>query len=176
MKKKLIYGILLACTISITSFAQDLNNKVKAGQQTPFENSVASNAGTPANRTLLNEINAKAVRSFMKDYKDVHDAKWYKGDNWFAAYFIRDNIQVKVFYDKAGNYRYTMRSYGESILPKAVRHQVRSNLYDYNIFHVNEISTRGAIIYYIKLEGKTSWRDIKIVDSEIETLQEYFKS
>jgi hypothetical protein len=176
MKKEIIGVILAASLVSINGFAQTSNSVMSpAGAH---DNAIAfdhSNA-LPADPLRKNDISIKAVRSFTKEYKDVGDARWYKGNDWFAAYFTRNNIQVKVFYDCWGSYKYTMRSYLETDLPKEVRHQVKSTHYDYNIYHINEITVRGAVIYFIKLEGKKTWMDVKIVDNEMATLQEYTKS
>ena len=176
MKKYLVFAALLA--LGMTTQGQDRTSVAQAGDDLTAGNNTnytgqANSAHAP---TRLNEINMKAVRAFAKEYKDVQDAKWHKGDNWFAAYFTKNNISVKVFYDCSGNYRYTLRSYDESVLPREVRHQVKSTHYDYNIFHVTEVRMRETVFYYIKLEGKTSWKDVRIVNNEMENLHEFSKS
>ena len=177
MKKQFISIILAAAFISLNGFAQDNNNKMSPqGVSDINAMTFDESHARPADPLRRNEISMKALRTFAKEYKDVEDARWYKGNDWFAAYFTRNNIQVKVFYDCYGNQRYALRSYLESNLPKNVRHQVKSTHYDYNIFHVNEVNVRGTIIYFIKLEGKNSWMDVKIVDDEMATVREYTKA
>ena len=177
MKKQLINTILVAGLISLNASAQDNNSKMRP-QGVSDINTITFDElhAKPADPLRRNEISMKALRAFTKEYKNVDDARWHKGNDWFAAYFTRNNIQVKVFYDSWGNQRYTLRSYQECNLPKEVRHQVKSTHYDFNIFHVNEVNVRGTIIYFIKLEGKNSWMDVRIVDNEMATIQEYTKA
>ncbi|HEX6179683.1 MAG TPA: hypothetical protein VFZ47_00480 [Chitinophagaceae bacterium] len=177
MKKQFISTILVAVLISLNGYTQDYNNKMRPQgvsdiNAITFDETLAK----PADPLRKNEISMKALRAFTKEHKNVNDARWHKGNDWFAAYFTRNNIQVKVFYDSWGNNRYTLRSYQESNLPKDVRHQVKSTHYDYNIFYVNEVNVRGTVIYFIKLEGKNSWMDVRIVDNEMATIQEYTKA
>lgn len=173
MKKH--YLILALLTLSIALHAQEMNNIAKAGLP-DLATDQTEKANIIKEPTRLNEINIKAVRAFAKEYKDVHDAKWYKGDNWLAAYFTKNNVSVKVFYDCSGSHKYTLRSYDESVLPQEVRHQVKSTHYDFNIFRVTEVTTREAVFYYIKLEGKHSWKDVRVVNNEMENLHEFTKS
>ena len=172
MKKKFITGLLAATIVTATSFAQ--SNKIAPAGAAEHNAIAHDNSINAAEVVYKNDISSRAARSFAREYKGI-DPRWYKGDDWLAAYFTKNNTQVRVFYDSHGNYKYTMRSYQESALPKEVRHHVKSTLYDYSIFHINEISTPTGIIYFIKLEGKNSWKDIRIVDNEIESLQEYSK-
>ena len=172
MKKNSVIVLLIASIAWSQAFAQ--------GRSASAQSLNAVGSSQPhiiaADPVFKNAISIKALRAFAREFKEVEDARWHKGDDWFAAYFTRDDIQFKVFYDCYGNHRYTMRSYHEPDLPKEVRHIVKSTHYDYNIYHINEITTRGVVIYFIKLEGKNSWMDVKIVDNEMATVQEYTKA
>ena len=46
---------------------------------------------------------------------EVH---WKSG---FETYFIQNSFGDKAFYDKKGNYQYSMVTYGEKNLPKNLR-------------------------------------------------------
>ena len=176
MKKKLISLMLAAGLVITTGYAQEHNKISPPGSGEDDALALNQLSARPVDRLARNEISMKALRSFAREYKHVQDARWHKGGDWFAAYFTRNNIQVKVFYDCWGNNKYTMRSYLEPDLPKDVRHHIKSTHYDYNIYHINEITVRGTVIYFIKLEGKKSWMDVKIVDNEMATIREYTKS
>ena len=153
-----------------SAFAQDFNETLPHKEMT---NCKVLPVSQPALR--LNEVHIKAVRNFTRDYKDAMDAKWFHTPEGFAVYFKYKNVETKVFYDKKGNYDCTVRYYDETVLPREVRHDVRSRYYDYNIYHVVEVSAAGIIGYLIKMEGKTSWMDVRVLGNEIEVLKEYSK-
>lgn len=44
----------------------------------------------------LNDIAIKAVRHFVKNYKEVKGENWYKISDGFIASFTKDSIQTKV--------------------------------------------------------------------------------
>lgn len=173
MTKKQVITFLTAIAANIVglAFGQGVN-------QMPSENAIAYSqplavSGTPALR--LNEVHAKAVRSFARDYKDATDAKWFSVPDGFAVYFMHKNVKARIYYGKRGNYICAARYYTEAVLPREVRHLVRSHYYDHDIYHVVEVSGSGGIAYLIKMEGKTSWMDIRVMNDEIEILNEYEK-
>jgi hypothetical protein len=86
-----------------------------------------------------------------------------------------DGIKNKVYYNKKGNYQCKVRNYYESRLPGEVRHMVKSNYYDFSIYCVVEISAKDKTAYVVKLENKTSWKTIKVVDNEMEVAEDYKK-
>jgi hypothetical protein len=68
-----------------------------------------------------------------------------------------------------------IRYYNEEKLPREVRHLVKSNYYDFSIYHVSEFRSNGKTAYVVVLEDKTSWKKIKVVDSEFEIIGEFSK-
>ena len=174
MKKELISGIaalLLTCVLSITSSAQQM---IKVGQLDPEEPSL--NISKPVAEPLkLNEIAMKAIRNFTQAFSNIQDVKWYRTNEGFVAYGIEGSSKVRAYYDCRGKHICTFRTYNESTLPRDVRHLIRSNYYDYNIFCVTEISAGTHVAYYVKLESKASWMDLKVVNNEMERLGEYSK-
>ena len=174
-------GLFLAWTITNVTYSQSLTSTTKLKPQLTVEKNglISKQLNSTKNSDLLlrNEINAKAVRNFTKEYKNVSDAKWfYSVNGLFVAYFTSENIQSSVFYNKKGDYEFMIRHYNEEKLPREVRHLVKSNYYDFNIYHVTEISRNGIIAYGIKLEDKISWKTIKVIDGEMEVIDEYLKS
>jgi hypothetical protein len=124
----------------------------------------------------LNEINANAASTFIKDHGNVTNAKWFKSLNGlFVVYFTDENIKNWIFYNDRGTCEYMILHYYEEKLPAEVRDLLKTNYYDFNIYHVTEARRNGKIAYVAKMEDKTSWKTIKVVDGEIEVMEEYSK-
>ena len=170
-KKQIISFLVVASNFTVFAFGQGAHESWPETRIALSKSLIVT--GTPTLR--LNEVHVKAVRHFTCEYKRITDAKWFTTVDGFAVYFNYNNVKTKLYYDKRGRYLCTVRYYEETGLPGEVRHQVRSRYYDYNIFHVVEISAGGDTAYLIKLEGKTSWMDIRFRDNEIEVLKEYTK-
>jgi hypothetical protein len=184
MKKAFVQGftgLFLAWTITNVTYSQSSTSTAKLKPQLTLEKNVPIskqlNSAKNSNFLLRNEINAKAVRNFTREYKNITGAKWFKSANGlFAVYFISEKIQSWVYYNTKGNYEFMIRHYYEEKLPREVRHLVKSNYYDFSIYHVTEVSRNDKIAYVLKLEDKTSWKTIKVVDGEMEVTEGYLKS
>jgi hypothetical protein len=58
----------------------------------------------------------------------------------------------------------------------AIRHLVKSTYYDFNNYHIIEPTLNGVTsLISSKLEGRTTWKTVKVVDGEMEEVEEYFK-
>ncbi len=177
MKKIIISTLALPLiAISLTFYGQ----AEFAGQK--FSNSISADESRNLKDAFglrKNEIKSKALRGFMKAYKNVTDEKWYKTSGGFVATFTRDEIIYHLEYDKRGNWLYTIRAYGENKLPDNIRHIVKSTYYDYDIGLVQETESPGIfsghygniLSYVIHLEGKTNWINLLVDDEVMEELQ-----
>lgn len=183
MKKTIICGltgIVLACTTTSNVFSQNSGSTAKVNVQPAIEKIISSpdELLTEENNyapVLMRDISIKAVRNFIKEYKNVSNVKWFESEDGFVVYFNMDGIKTKVYYDKKGNYECKVRNYYENRLLSEVRHLVKSNYYDFSIYCVVEISANDKTAYVVKLESKTSWKTIKIVNNEMEVTQDYKK-
>jgi hypothetical protein len=178
MKKKLIRCIavtLITSVLSLTSSGQEMTSRASTGQMELTETPALNFSKPVAEPLKLNEIAMKAIRNFAQEFSNVQDAKWYRTKEGFVAYGREGNGKVRVYYDCRGKHICTFRTYDETALSKAVRHLVKRNYYDYDIFCVTEISAGAHVAYYVKLESKTSWMDVKVANDEIERLKEYWK-
>lgn len=177
MKKALFtsLAIILVCTAN-TSYSQGSTSSPRL--QYSDEELVASQTITV---TLDSAAFApaeirKAVKSFTRDYKDVSNAKWLQlNDGYSVVYFTVDGVKTRLLYNKKGVCESIIRYYFEEKLPTAIRHLVKSTSYDFHIFHVIEPTINGVTSYLVKMEDKTTWKTIKVVDGEIEVVEEYSK-
>ncbi|HET9279782.1 MAG TPA: hypothetical protein VFN95_16415, partial [Flavitalea sp.] len=123
-----------------------------------------------------NEINIRAQRNFMKEYKNVPDARWFiSGNGLLSVHFTSAGITTRRYYSKKGIYEYMLRYYNEEKLHHNIRHLVKSEYYDFNIFHVTEVCRNGSVAFLIEIHDKDSWKTIKVLDNEMEVVDEFAK-
>ena len=183
--KKFIFNCFtgLILTWTVAGYSQNSNATAKTNAHSSLEQFILSseelekNASGNSAPVSINEINTKVVKNFAKGFKNATGVKWMKtSGGLFAAYFVSDDIKNLVCYNKKGNYEFMLRYYKEEKLPREIRHLVKSSYYDFNIYLVTEAHRNGKIAYVVQMEDKTSLKTIKIVDGEMETMEEYVKS
>ena len=183
MKKAFVYGVaglVLPWSITSITFSQNLTKPAELKVQPSIEKIIPTSKqlDTAGNTefNFRNEISSDAVRNFMKDHKDVTNAKWSKLANGYSAVnFTVDSITTRIVYDRGGHRENIVRYYFENRLPPAVRHLVKSTYYDFNIYHIIEPTLNGVTSYLVKMEGKSTWKTVKVVDGEMEEVEEYLK-
>jgi hypothetical protein len=122
-----------------------------------------------------NDVNIKAIRDFIKLYKNVDNAEWYAVEDGFIAKFQKDGIETKVEYDVTGRRSNILRSYNESHMPFEIRDIVKRQYYDYDILITYEIEHSQGIIYIIKIMDKTSLKVLQITNNEMKVLEDYVR-
>ena len=176
--KKTFLAYSIAATLSLTTInaaAQTSNLPVQStAEYTSFSNDPGPANGMAAAST--SEVNIKAMKNFTRDYKNPSSTTWFKLQDGFVVYFTQKEIAMRVAYDKKGNYLWTIRNYSENELPFEVRDLVKSRYYDFTIHHIDEVKSNEGIAYTIKLEGKTTWKTIKVVNSEMTVINDYVKN
>jgi hypothetical protein len=125
--------------------------------------------------TRLNDINIKAVRHFLKNYKDVNGEKWYKISDGFIADFTKDSIQTKVVYDLNGVWHCTLNAFDEKKMPSEVRDMVKTKYCDFNILIAYQIIYDEGVIFIIKIDSATKLKILNIVNGEMEVTGDYVK-
>jgi hypothetical protein len=177
--KKIIFtgfGITLSVlAITLASYGQATATGLRVSNNIfSIENSFSK---SNVNTLRRSDVNSKAVRNFVRSYKNVSNEKWYKVQDGFIAMFILYDINYRVDYDKKGNWLHTMRTYDEDKLPPDVRHLVKSSYYDYNITFVQEIEIpREPFTYVVHLEGKTKLIILRVSNGEMDEWQKFDKS
>ena len=181
MKKIIFITFLVTCVFH--GYAQNSNTTARLNPNATVEKlpSVSDLYDTsvvnPAKPVSIFEVNPKVVRNFTRDYKEATGVQWIKTSNGlFAAYFNNDDIQNLVCYNKKGNFECMLRYYKEDKLPRETRGLVKGSYYDFSIYLVTEVHRNDKIAYVIKMEDKTSWKTVKVVDGQMELMEEYTKS
>jgi len=157
--KNIFFTLFSAISVSITMVdvtnAQTVNNTAtptftneKKVSSTDDRNNVADSGFH-----FFNEIHARAVRGFLRDYEDVYNVKWFKYKKGYVAVFEKDSITTRLYYNKRGDFEVQLRYFNENKLPVEVRDLVKNRYYNYSIFHVCEVSGYNKIYYQIKIFG-----------------------
>jgi hypothetical protein len=112
---------------------------------------------------------ARARANFKENYAWVKDASWYDAsDNSMYCIFYQGTMVNRIFYDRNGNWQYTLVSYPGSVLSKTIRETVLDNFAGYRITYVNEVRTDGQeTVYMINLEDENSIKVVQVTGDDI---------
>jgi hypothetical protein len=175
----------LITTLLSTGILSMLFNGDVIAQQPGNDSGQLTAIGIHYNATAGNEhsaarpssaINVKAMRHFLKSFKQADSVHWYKSGDGLMVYFKEAGIKTRVGYNRKGVWLYNLRSYPELQLPKNIRSEIKSIYFDFCIFWVNEISTsQKKLIYLIYMEDKTCYKTIKYDEGEQEIIEQLSK-
>lgn len=174
MKKTFLIPVILFC-LPLFCLPQS-DSDVTSYKSNEAGNSFIAHFSTHnSSRIFLNEVNIKAVRDFIKRFKNISNANWYKVSDGFIVSFTENAIETKVIYYFNGNWRSMLRTYSEDKLPYEVRDLVKSKYYDYNIMVVYEITHTDNITYIIKIEDSKKLKTLSVSDGNIEVIGDYVR-
>ena len=120
---------------------------------------------------------ARPVRNFWHMFGESMNEKWYAipRDGGFLAEFREKGIAYKVFYDKKGNWVYTLKEYTEKELPADVRAMVKSVYFDYPIAWVKEVNQSQDVVYLVNISNDQEWKTLRVSDGEMEVVEDFRK-
>ena len=128
---------ILAAFVSASGvlFAQDPSRQDYAGDLavTKVQEGLVANAPVPS------RVPIRAARDFSKTFHG-RSAKWRQSNDTSIATFVADSVTTYVGYGKSGRWLYTARCFSEWLMPKDIRHEVRSLYYDYRINLVYQLA------------------------------------
>lgn len=110
-------------------------------------------------------INEKIVRSFKEIYPNALQVSWLEYPDTYAVYFVENGIKINIIFNKDGSFVSSARYYNEENLPYYLLAEISKRYPTKKVYGVSELTTPGAISYFIKLEDAKSWLTIKM-DSE----------
>ena len=121
-------------------------------------------------------LNAKALKSFKKSFKDVSGEKWIKNEYGVTARFTINDINNVIYYDKTGHWQASIKTYHEDQLDRNVRAIIKSRYFDYKITQVQEIEnndTDGTPTYIVHIEGEKDFMLIRVSDGNMDIYQKF---
>jgi len=117
----------------------------------------------------------RATRDFWQRAGEQDDAQWYKDAAGYQAEYSEGPTKAHFFYDRKGNFTFSIRTYTEKEMPADVRELVRSNYYDFSIGWVKEVKEAQTTAYVVHIEDTASWKDVVVQDGEMRVLHAYCK-
>jgi hypothetical protein len=184
MKKEIITSLLGLLTSVVTMYSSNAQTTtmlahVSNNQETKLVSNVNSpNPITKAVALPLNEVSSKAVRSFVKTFKNVTNQQWYSlnGNKFLATFTSKDGRDSRALFANNG-YIYYAISYGnEQSLRLDQRRLINSMYNDYSIGRVSEVSVVGQKIWVINLEDDNNIVIVRLTnDGILEELEHYQK-
>jgi hypothetical protein len=121
-------------------------------------------------------INAKAIKDFQGRFNNASNTMWFSDRNGYVSYFVQNGYGDRAFYDKKGNWQYSLIFYGEDKLPRNIRADVKSVYFDLAITLVEEVQTADGMVFIVHLEDKSNIKILKVnKDGEMEIMQELIK-
>jgi hypothetical protein len=172
-----VLAIALCTAVAAQSSKLSSGLTLPSSKEVAYEDDTKDNAALPANSPAAGlNVSTRATKDFSRTYKNQSSASWFPSNDGWVAVFTDQNVKTRVYYNQKGRLLGTISSYGEDKLPKEIRHLVKSNYYDFNIFHVVEINAADKKIYLVKIEDATSFKTIRVEDGEMTETEAFTKS
>ena len=111
----------------------------------------------------------RARANFKENYAWVKDASWFDAsDNSMYCIFHQGSMVNRIFYDRNGNWQYTLISYPGSVLAKTIQDKVLDNFAGFRISYVNEVRSDGQeTVYMINLEDNSHIKVVQVTGDDI---------
>jgi hypothetical protein len=186
MKKTL--SVLAVGFISILASGNQAKAQNSAGpvafyESKSFHTSIRHAAELAKQVSLLNDVkkgkdfNSKAIKDFQVRFQKVDNATWYSDQDGFISYFIKNGYGNRVFYNKKGQWQFSLILYAEDQLPGDLRASVKSKYFDLSITLIEEVHSIDGMVYIVHLEDKSNIKILRLSnDAEMEILQEITKA
>lgn len=95
----------------------------------------------------------------------------------YTVHSIVDGRESTTAYDKKGNWVYTIQRYSLDNLDKSIIDKVHNVYGDYGVTGIQKIEQPGsATVYIVNIENKTSLKTVKLVNDDVELMQNFKKS
>ena len=106
-------------------------------------------------------VNEKVLKVFSSVFPSVQNAKWYEYENYYEAYFDRDDIKCRVRFDLNGKVLSTIRYYGEKNVSPFLKAKLAQKYPGKTIFGVTEVNSDYELAYNVVLEDEKGWMHVK---------------
>ena len=106
-------------------------------------------------------VSEKVKAIFDASFPSARSVVWTEFDNFYQVYFVKDDIQCRVYYDFNGNVIRSRRDYSGDNLNPFLTAKLLTRFPGRKIFVVNEVSTDQETFYLVHLEGATEWIQVR---------------
>jgi hypothetical protein len=126
-------------------------------------------------KSKITAPNFQADKHFRHTFKNATDEKWSKKRDGYRVSFFDNDVRVVVDYDKKGRWVSTVKNYDEALLSKEIADAVMTAFLGYSIVRVIEIQTKKALVHLVKIENKTLLKTVRVINGEMDVIEEYRK-
>ena len=114
--------------------------------------------------------------TFAAEKNASADKKVSANEKGFIVNSQVDGHAVATAYDKKGNWVYTIERYSTDNLAKNVMDAVKENFGNYFIRSIEKVEQRGEqTVFVVHAEDSISMKTLKIVNGEVELVQDFVK-
>jgi hypothetical protein len=174
--KKFIYMSAMVLATTFTSLSS-----VHAQSASPVVNTMSVSVSkvlkslyaSPIEEANAADVNAKALKSFNKNFKVNVPVKWWSDDKSFHAYFVQDGVQHRVTYRKNGQWLLTMKTYAAQYLNDDVKNQVERAYDGYEVMGVTEVNMGVNDVYFVNIQSAKKLKELAVYDGEISVRKEF---
>jgi hypothetical protein len=167
--KKSITILIAAIILAESTMAQTGSERFSTGKSTDASNEKSS--------VMKSNSQVKAEMNFMRMNTDARNIEWFDIPGGFQVHYTMEGKNGRSFFDNKGRFQRSIVTYGEKYLPQEVRMQIKSTYYlDYKITNVTEIIhflEAGKPIYLIQLTNGKVWKKVRVVDGDLELIEEF---
>ncbi|MGQ0738946.1 MAG: hypothetical protein ACT4OJ_07810 [Bacteroidota bacterium] len=116
----------------------------------------AAFAGSVSGRPLTSEgeeeVNARVLYAFKKEFNAAKDIKWTVAQNYYLASFLYNDQHISAYYSTEGELMGMTRYISPADLPLALQSDLKKNYKDYWVSDLFEVANSDGTAYYITLE------------------------
>lgn len=98
------------------------------------------------------EVDAKVLGAFKKEFSSAKQITWTVASNYFQASFVYNDQHVSAYYNTEGELLGLTRYISPADLPLALQSDLKKSHSEYWISDLFEVSNESGTAYYITLE------------------------
>jgi hypothetical protein len=126
--------------------------------------------------TSLMEISEKLFTRFTGEYKNARDISYHESNKRVMISFKVDGVTNRALYTQKGKFLHNIRYYDHQLLTEAIREQVLEAFPRYTICSgVVEVTALGRTAYIVTIEGKNTWKKVKVLANDVTIEEDYDK-
>jgi hypothetical protein len=113
-------------------------------------------------------VGKRALAHFKANFADAENVAWSKTDKAEpCCHFRRGNKETRVFYDKNGNWQYTLESFLPALLDAGIAEQIQQAFPKYKLTFVNEILSDSDPVYIVNIEDAGHIKVVQVTDGDL---------
>lgn len=122
------------------------------------------------------KANTRAAENFKKNYKISSEVIWSYGDEAIVAFFLEDEVQNRIVYDRKGQLVHTLSYYSSNKIPNGIISAAKKIYPDLNATVAIQVKEGGIEFYIVNLEDENRFKQVSIYDGEVNLMSQFTKS